>query len=740
MDIINKGQTEKGGAILYIAHKRAEDNIEQSLIDHLNGTALMAGGFGEAFNNKEYAILLGMLHDAGKYSEEFQNRIKNNGKRCDHSTAGSRIIIKNEIFGKIGSYCIAGHHSGLQNCGDITDVGGEGTLYGRLASGYNIPCFEAYKNEIKESQCKLQKRPNLKPLKKGGFSISFLIRMLYSSLVDADFLDTESFMKNRLVDRRIEYSFDSFQKELNIVLNSFTGKGLINEKRLEILNNCIEKSEMNRGLFTLTVPTGGGKTLSSMAFAINHLIKNKMDRIIYVIPYTSIIEQNAKVFKDIFGNESVLEHHSNFDFKDDDSTDNQQKLSTENWDMPIVVTTNVQFFESLFANKSSRCRKLHNMANSVIIFDEAQMFPTEYLKPCIMAIAELVHNCNSTAILCSATQPAITEQFPKEIVSKEICDNTDELYATFQRTKILSRGQIDSVDLAKEINSLNQCLCIVNTRKHAMKLFRLLEGEGNYHLSTLMCPEHRKEILSEIRQRLKAGTPCRVISTRLIEAGVDVDFPRVYRVICGLDSIIQAAGRCNREGKLKNQKGDTILGEVHVFEPEEEYSKRQPPSFKQAIEITYQIMKQHEDISSPEAIQDYFKRLYGYKGEMGLDTKGIYESLEKGAEKCKFEYDFQTIAEKFSLIEVNTYPVIIPLNDNAIMLIEQLRYTEFCSKVIRKLQGYTVNVYENEYKSLLGAGKLSCAKDDIMILTNIENYDENTGLKIEEELGVGIYL
>lgn len=725
---------------MYIAHKREADGVEQSLLNHLFETAKKAGGFAEAFNNKEYAVTIGMLHDIGKYSKEFQNRIKNNSKRCDHSTAGARLIMQNKYWGKLAAYCIAGHHSGLKNCGSSTDVGGEGTLYGRIARDYIIPSFDSYKEEINESQYFLIDRPNMKPLNKGGFSVSFLIRMLYSCLVDADYLDTEFFMEDGQVDRKIEYDFVSFHEKINIKLNSFKDKGIINKKRTEILKNCIEKSRFCKGLFTLTVPTGGGKTLSSMAFAINHLLENNMDRIIYVIPYTSIIEQNAKVFKDIFGYESVLEHHSNFDFNDKEEEYDKQKLSTENWDAPIIVTTNVQFFESLFANKSSRCRKLHNIANSIIIFDEVQMFPTEYLTPCIMAVAELVHNYNSTVVLCSATQPALSSKFPREIECKEICENTHELYKVFKRTKIINRGEICSKDLANEMNGLKQCLCIVNTRKHALELFQLLEGEGNFHLSTLMCPEHRRKVLSDIKKRLDRGLPCRVVSTRLIEAGVDVDFPRVYRVICGLDSIIQAAGRCNREGKLLNELHEKIYGEVHVFVPEEKYMKRQPPSFKQEVEIATQIIKQYEDISSPGAINEYFKRLYHYKGEQGLDSKNIHKRLEVGAEKVKFDFDFETIAMEFKLIEENTHSIVIPFNDNANKLIEQLKYAEFYKGIIRSLQGYTVNVYEQEFDALLGAGKLISVRDNIFVLASLLDYDGKTGLKIEEKLGIGIYL
>lgn len=725
---------------MFIAHKREEDNKEQPLIEHLEETASLAGKFGDAFNNSKYAYLCGLLHDIGKYSREFQNRILYNGKRCDHSTAGARILYKCKPFGILGSYCIAGHHSGLQNCGSRTDVGGEGTLYGRLAEEYEIPDYAAYLDEVDLSDL-LSIKPSLNPLNKGGFSVSFFIRMIYSSLVDADFLNTEYFMRNGMVDRRVEYDFKMLYTKLHNYIKGFSTEGLINKERNSILMECIKKAEDKQGLYTLTVPTGGGKTVSSMAFAINHLLKNNMDRIIYVIPYTSIIEQNAKVFRDIFGGENVLEHHSNFDFKDDDEMHNRLRLSTENWDMPIIVTTNVQFFESLFANKSSKCRKIHNIANSVIIFDEVQMLPVEYLTLCINSIAELVHNYKSTAVLCSATQPAIAKMFPTVIISNKICKDTSDLYETFKRIKCIKRGIITSEELAEEMNDLSQCLCIVNTRRHALKIYKLLKGEGNYHLSTLMCPAHRQAVLKDIKERLKNKLPCKVVSTRLIEAGVDVDFPIVYRSIGGLDSIVQAAGRCNREGKLTTADGNKTYGEVHIFEPEEEFSKMQPPSFKREIEVTKQIMLKYQDITSPEAIDDYFSLLYVYLGTVGLDAKDLYQQIEMGFAGGRFEYDFETIAEKFKIIGENTKQVIIPYNDDAIKNIKKLKYSEYIGKILRSLQSYTVSVYEREYNDLLGSGKLRQVKDEIMELVSMkDDYNDNTGLVIKSESGIGIYM
>lgn len=715
---------------MFIAHKRENDKIEQPLIDHLLGTAKLSAEFSAAFNNSDIAYLIGLFHDIGKYSKEFQNRIKGNGVKCDHSTAGARLIIKNRIFGIIGAYCIAGHHGGLQNIGSIIDIGGEGTLYSRLAKNYLIPDYSDYKDEIEKLNLSLDFRPVLKPLNKyGGFSISFLIRMLYSALVDADYLDTEYFMNNGSIDRCITYDFDSYKLKLDKALSILSKEGVINEKRNEILNICINKSQGEKGIYTLTVPTGGGKTLSSMAFAINHLLKNNMNRIIYVIPYTSIIEQNAKIFKDLLGTNVVLEHHSNFDLTEH----TKLKLSSENWDIPIIVTTNVQFFESLFANKPLKCRKLHNIANSVIIFDEVQMLPEEYLTPCIKAISELVYNCNSTAVFCSATQPAITSLLAENIIYKEICDNTDDLYKTFKRTNIIFRGLLNMDNLSNELSDLNQCLCVVNTRGHALKLYKMLKGEGNFHLSSLMCPKHRNSILNTIKERLNNGLQCRVISTSLIEAGVDVDFPRVYREISGLDSIIQAGGRCNREGNLTDIDNEKKLGEVHVFESDDEFSKHQSPSFKRRIEVTKQIIKKHSDITSTYAIKDYFERLYKYDGERGLDIKNIYERLENGFKSCHFEFDFKTIADDFKLIEGNTYPIIIQYDSNAVELTEQLIKSEFISKLIRSLQIYTVNVYEDEYYTLLNKDKLKQIKPGIMMLKSLCVYDMNTGLKIKEQ-------
>lgn len=722
---------------MYIAHKRENDFKTQSIKEHLESTANKAKDFGDSFDNGDYAYMCGMLHDIGKYSANFQNKIKNNtNSRVDHSTAGAIEINKNiDLFGKLLAYCIAGHHGGLPDGGNKSDTASEVTLNGRLKRVKQIPDYSYFEKEINIADFLPGNFPKIKPLNKGGFSLSFYIRMIYSCLVDADFLDTEEFMSIDKVDRSINYDYKLFNKKLNDYIARFKNKEReINRKRTEILNDCIEISKREKGLYTLTVPTGGGKTISSLAFAINHVLEHEMDRIIYVIPYTSIIEQTGKIFKDILGQENVLEHHSNFDFKDgEDLVLHKLKLSSENWDIPIVVTTNVQFFESLFANKSSRCRKLHNIANSVIIFDEAQMIPTQFLTPCLMSIAELVTSYKSTCVLCSATQPSLKDRFPKEIRINEICENTELLYEFFRRTKVVNRGKMGVHQIAKELNDCKQALCIVNSKKHAIEIYSKLSGEGAFHLSTRMCPIHRNEVLDEIKQRLKDKLPCRVVSTQLIEAGVDVDFPVVYRSMAGIDSIVQSGGRCNRENNLE-------VGTINVFEPESIFTKNMPSSIKRPIEVAKTIMARFEDILSPQAIKSYFEELYNFEGEEGLDINNIFKEMEKGAEGCNFNFNFKQIAGKFKLIDESTVPVIIGIDKNAEDLINKLRYIDEYKVILRAIQPYTVNVYENEFNKMYGAGMVNVIDDGIYVLKDINMYKEETGLEFTIETGMGIFV
>ena len=365
----------------YIAHKDGERI--QTVKEHLYGTAELAGFFAERFGKKEWGYCCGMLHDLGKYSKEFQRKIQNDtGERVDHSTAGAKVCNEKGGYYSILSYCIAGHHAGLPDYGN-TAIGH--SLCGRCKK--KICDFENYKNEIQVPQ--IHTNPIVfDPTKNLDFSLSVFVRMLYSCLVDADFLDTESFMKNENTGRVSGEMMEVLEKKLEKHIASWLSNNeleSINGRRTEILRHCIEMGKQEKGIYRLTVPTGGGKTIASLAFALRHAVKHQMDRIIYVIPYTSIIEQNAQVFREILGAENILENHCNVEYKDSEEFYPMQ-LASENWDKPIVVTTNVQFFESLFGNKSSKCRKIHNIANSVVIFDEAQMLPMDYLRPCVSVL------------------------------------------------------------------------------------------------------------------------------------------------------------------------------------------------------------------------------------------------------------------------------------------------------------------------------------------------------------------
>ncbi len=711
---------------MYYAH--TTDNPDKSdwqpLIVHLKKVAEISSSFALDFNAGDLAYAAGIFHDIGKYSDKFQKRLEGSPARVDHSTAGAIAVSK--LYPKAQSlllqYIIAGHHTGLLNYG--SDESGLGE---RLKNSI-LEDFSRYQEEVVIPD-KISPGIPIRPLKANmGFSISFFIRMLYSCLVDADSLDTEAFMSPSHSSLRGKY--DSTEHLFSLFSNYMEEKTsgsddtTINRYRKEILYQCLQKAESSPGFFSLTVPTGGGKTLSSMAFALKHLKGHNLNRIFYVIPYTSIIEQNAAIFKNIFGEQNVLEHHSNFDPRREEDDDFEMKekwykVTSENWDIPITVTTNVQFFESLFAHKRSRCRKLHNLSKSVIILDEAQMLPTEYLKPSLQALCELVVNYGSTVVLCTATQPKIGGLIDNSLTVTEIMSSPKELYEQFKRVRISHLGEYSDEALTVRLKKHDQVLCIVNTRKHAQILYDSLSLEGKaYHLSAKMCPVHRREILNEIRANLTDGKECRVISTQLIEAGVDVDFPFVYRAMTGVDSIAQAAGRCNREGKRP-------VGEVFLFSSTEKHGK--PTSWQRKVaEIGEMVLESHDDPLSLPAIDEFFSRLYFYEGDDGLDQKKILPSLEERTKELAFP--FEDVSHSYKLIEENTRDVIIPYDEDAKKAIENIRKNGFPGNLARKLQGYTVSIYSHEFRELEDSGAIETIGERFHILVNPGLYSEHTGL------------
>ena len=705
-----------------IAHKR-EDGQEQSIQEHLEGTAALARAFSDAFGAGDFGELVGLAHDIGKYSDEFQRRIRSHGPKVDHASAGAFECAK---FGLPPAFCVAGHHSGLPDLGGRDDLE-EGTLHGRYnrAKKGLIPDCQAWKTEIA-----LPKPSNPFQDSPGRLSVGFFTRMLFSCLVDADFLDTEQFMRPDIK----RDSPNSDMQTLCARLDQFIApwlnpQGMLNKKRSEILQACIQQAPQKQGVFSLTVPTGGGKTVSSLAFALHHALANSLHRVIYVVPYTSIIEQTADVFRKILGSENILEHHSGVVFDDDENPDNtatQMRLATENWDMPVIITTAVQFFESLYASRTSACRKLHNIAQSVVVFDEAQMLPTPYLRPCVFAIAELVRRYQVSAVLCTATQPSLNELFRSfcpEINIREICPAALSHAEVFRRTTIRSAGLLRWEEIAEKMNQTNQILCIVNSRKAAQTVFSSLSPEGRYHLSTLMTPYHRREKLNEIRALLQDGKPCKVVATSLIEAGVDIDFPEVLREEAGLDSIMQAAGRCNREGKR-----DPDNSVVTVFRPE----TPAPSLFGTNIAAERTALRVSNDVFDETAIRTYFDELLALKGDEALDQRQILRQMEKS-------FAFRTVAEQFRLIGDETKTVYIPFGDGAALL-QQLLDGQTSRSLFRKLSLYGVDLYPRQIESMLNAGSIQPAGSNSWFLADLSLYDSERGLSITEEFGNALFL
>lgn len=733
----------------YLGHLDEKTGRAQLLRDHLTGVADLAGRFAAAFGEEEMGRLLGLYHDVGKYSREFQAYIrageeekKRRRGSVDHSTAGAQEIAKlRQGAAAPLAFCIAGHHAGIPNRGERADPEGAATLLGRLKRK-GLPDYRAYRTE--------NDAPAAVPsalyaqVAAEAFPAMLYTRMLFSCLVDADFLDTEDFMAAGKVGREGFASLDTLLERLQKSLEEKFLKPKtekekqkrqlpINEKRSALLAQSIAAGKEAKGnLYRLTIPTGGGKTISSLAFALHYAAhaKRKRKRIIYVIPYTSIIEQNAAVFRELLGEENVVEHHQHVDYDDAQDTDmNRKRLATENWDAPVIVTTNVQFFESLFSNRPSKCRKLHNLAESIVIFDEAQMIPLDYLRPSLAAIEALVRHYACTAVLCTATQPPLGQFFPADLQPIEICPALMENADFFRRTTIRLREEAMTEErLAAELAAQERVLCIVNVKKTAQRIFDLLgEQEGTYHLSTNLYPVHREQVLEEIRERLKDGKPCRVISTSLVEAGVDLDFPCVLREINGLDSIVQAAGRCNREGRRSAEESV-----VHVFSLEKLARNAQL-----SAEITKNVARSFaEDLASPEAIHRYFEELYDLSGKNRLDKKGVLGQSGKFA--------FADIADDVRLIEDRTKPIFIPQSEEGQALLARLERGERSRALMRKVGRYIVTAYtgydEAPFDRLAAQGKIRMLDENLAVLVDMSAYDAQRGLLHNVGEGEGMFL
>jgi len=726
------------------AYATADRTDWHSLSRHLQDTGARSAAFLEHVGCAELGRMAGLLHDVGKYSREFQARLSGEVGRVDHSTAGAKVALDRygPKLGKLLAFCIAGHHAGLAN----GVHGGEtSALSDRLAA--KIPKIDP----VWQSQIDLPE-PTLPDLKlrdaeAAGFSGAFLTRMLFSALVDADYLDTEAWFTDQegtRPARGMHPTLAELSRRLDAHLSTIEASAEnteVNGLRREILRHARAKAAEAPGLFSLTVPTGGGKTLTSLAFALDHALHHQKARVIYVIPYMSIIEQTAQVFREALRTneadpaEFVVEHHSTFDEDRIGSREAKEKLrlAMENWDAPIVVTTAVQFFESLFARRPSRCRKLHNIANSVVVLDEAQTLPVAVLRPCVAAIDELARNWRASVVLCTATQPALGEDkgFHRGLQElRELAPDPPNLYRRLKRARIHPTGELDDGALAQRLRESRQVLCIVNTRRHARELYELISAaEGACHLTTLMCARHRRDRLDMVRERLRDGAPVRLVATSLVEAGVDVDFPVVWRAHAGLESIIQAAGRCNRHGRAPQ-------GDVFVFESTEGVGRNPPPEIEQFAAVARGIMRQHEDAASLEAIESYFKQLYWVRGD-GLDAKGILRRLSE--RRSDLNFPFETIAREFQLIETPMVPVIVPYDGvngedgTAERLLNELQWVERPGRIARRLQPYAVQIPPLARSALLSAGSVTVVREEqfgqqFIVLTNRDLYRTDMGL------------
>lgn len=714
---------------------------EHLLEEHLLEVARRAGELAKAFGSQDWANLAGLWHDLGKYREKFQQYIKSVSGydteahiegapgRVDHSTAGAIYAIeKLGLQGRILAYLIAGHHAGLPDWNNAE--GGQSVLFQRIEngkqSGYLQEAFDAM------PPAEILNRPRPQSLPPQG-SLALWLRMLFSCLVDGDFLDTEAFMDDKKSGLRSGYpSIEELKSAFDLHMADKAANAKVsdvNRIRAEVLQQCREKAKLPSGLFSLTVPTGGGKTLSSMAFALDHAAHHGKDRVIYVIPYTSILEQTAEIFRGVFGAENVIEHHSNLD---PDREDSRSRLATENWDAPIIVTTNVQFFESLFAAKTSRCRKLHNIVNSVVVLDEAQLLPPEFLAPILHVIQDLASGYKVSFVLSTATQPAFSSR-PKFLGLKDVCelmDDPEKLYTGLKRVE--AELPIDFASpctwesIAAELQQYETVLCIVNSRMDCRELHGLMPKD-TIHLSALMCGQHRSQVIAEIKQRLKDGIPTRVVSTQLVEAGVDMDFPVVYRALAGLDAVAQAAGRCNREGTLPE------LGKVVVFVPPKPAA---PGLLRKAQQSGQEIMRlTNGDPLTREYFEAYFRHYYGSLNSLDkADIVGLLD-LHNQAEAREAKFNFRTAAGLFRLIDEEGQTAVIVRYGESLKLIEALEKSQNMEPherrgILRRLQRYTVNIREHECKKLIDSKDIKEIYPGVYMQLTAGLYDEKLGLLI----------
>ena len=720
---------------MIISHVKPIDGLNsyewplQSNEDHSNGVAQLASRFAADFGFGTWGYIAGLLHDKGKEQKDFQRYIRyvsgydlsdRFSGNVNHSYVGA--LLARQLYKSsypILSHVILGHHGGLKDYGDL-----------------ELKMQEKTPEDIDTAPLCI---PLTLPLgfKAESSEFNHLTRVLYSCLVDADYLDTEAFMNEENSELRKEkQTLIELLPKLEVYLQYITSKAVdtpVNKIRAQVQKQCLVRADDAPGFFSLTVPTGGGKTLSSLVWAMNHAIKYDKKRIIIAIPYTSIIVQTAQTLRDIFGSENVLEHHSNVDYDAKEEYENLKslnqlrfKLATENWDYPIVVTTNVRLFESMYSNKPSACRKLHNICNSVLILDEVQTLPIEYLQPIVDGLKSYQRLFGASILLTTASQPILTGQHMgtndavtfKGINSiKEIIPDSFLLHEKLNRVDLhIDESTSTYDDIAERLLKHDRVLCIVNTRTVAKELFTRLPNEGlTVHLSRMMCPMHIRETIDIIKKALKdnENKVIRVVATQLIEAGVDMDFPVVFRQEAGLDSVLQAAGRCNREGKLQD-KGNTYvfsIDGVKLF-----------GQVKDGNNARKNIIG-NPDWFAPETMTNYFEQLFSRVST--FDKAEIDRCLNK-----PFDFSFKEAGENFRLIDDSGFTVYVNYGE-CVNIIKRIIDKGSVPKLMRKLNQYGVTVKDRDFKSLRQIGALKEELDGIYFIVDRSQYDEKVGLRLD---------
>jgi CRISPR-associated endonuclease/helicase Cas3 len=718
------------GKMNYYAHTatlpdgKPDPNLErwQFLADHLRNVGALAEKFAAPLNLVEEAKLAGLLHDLGKYRSEFQDYLckkRDAGTETHHAIYGAAFAFRQAVYDHPQflplAFAIAGHHAGLP---DVTDLKNnvEAKKYQtkervpKLVELLQSELGKLLFNSSTKLQAAIQNQDEL--------ALEFATRMIFSALVDADRLDTASWPNAVLPERKLNAAslLECIEKERERKRkgrNDSDASNELNRLRKTVFDDCLNAAKLAKGFFSLTVPTGGGKTLSAMAFALAHARTHGLRRVIVVIPFLSIIEQNAKEYRRILGDDTVLEHHSAAPIRSDADEEEEKRaaeLATENWDAPIIVTTSVQFLESLFSDSPAKCRKLHRIANSVVILDEVQTLPAKLLRPVLDVFRHLQRDYGTSFVFCSATQPAFRKsvQLPEGFTENElrpIASNVPELFQKLRRVnyQLPQPDQpLEWPDLAARLVKEKQVLCVVNLRRHAATVWeevgkKLSEAEKTsiFHLSSAMCAQHRLDVLDKIRELLNSGLPCRLIATQLIEAGVDVDFPAVWRAMGPLDSIVQVAGRCNREGRLPNGQ----LGQMHVFYPSDDGLPRDhlyqtATGFAASMLAT---LTPEELATNPQLFSRYFAMLHN-----------LPQEKSRRIQELRRELMFRTVAREAKVIEDDTRPVIVAYRNGA-DIIEEIQTRQISSgkkrfdkQDLRNLQRYMVNVIRRDFDLLLG--------------------------------------